>query len=302
MKLLRFLSLVAALFIMSCGRNEAPENLNGLPSRYVQLNDSVSVHYKVLEPKGDVADAKTLCFVHGFGCDLDTWTAQYNEFKNDGDKCLIFIDLPGFGKSSKPRLTYDMDYFSDGVLSVIDCVDAENVVLIGHSLGTPVCRWAAMRSDKVIAMVDVDGVYCFYDENTTPEYLQAINEFGRAFDGATCAETIRGFVTSLSGPETPDYVKDYAMSVMPETPEYVASSVMRNLVQQQWWPNKPLGKPAMVICTQNSGLDPDNEQKMLRLYPDLGYTELTTCGHFIQMEQPELFNGLLRDFVSSIEK
>jgi pimeloyl-ACP methyl ester carboxylesterase len=53
----------------------------------------------------------------------------------------------------------------------------------------------------------------------------------------------------------------------------------------------------MVICTQNSGLDPDNKQKMLRLYHDLDYTELATCGHFIHMEQPELFNEKLKTFI-----
>ena len=53
----------------------------------------------------------------------------------------------------------------------------------------------------------------------------------------------------------------------------------------------------MVICTQNSGLEPDNEQKMLASYSNLDYTELTTCGDFIHMEQSEMFNEKLKDFV-----
>ena len=52
----------------------------------------------------------------------------------------------------------------------------------------------------------------------------------------------------------------------------------------------------MVVCTQNSGLDPDNEQKMQALYPHLDYMELTTCGHFIHMEQPEMLNEKLKAF------
>ena len=56
----------------------------------------------------------------------------------------------------------------------------------------------------------------------------------------------------------------------------------------------------MVICTQNSGLYPDNRQKMERLYPHLDYTELTTCGHFIHMEQPEMFNEKLKTFCKMI--
>ena len=42
-----------------------------------------------------------------------------------------------------------------------------------------------------------------------------------------------------------------------------------------------------------------NKQKMQRLYPNLDYTELTTCGHFIHMEQPEMFNDKLKAFIAS---
>ena len=38
---------------------------------------------------------------------------------------------------------------------------------------------------------------------------------------------------------------------------------------------------------------------MERLYPHLDYTELTTCGHFIHMEQPEMFNDKLKAFIAS---
>ena len=70
-------------------------------------------------------------------------------------------------------------------------------------------------------------------------------------------------------------------------------------IKKKWWNNRQISLPVMVICTQNSGLDPDNKQKMQRLYPNLDYTELTTCGHFIQMEQPEMFNEKLKAFIAS---
>ena len=86
------------------------------------------------------------------------------------------------------------------------------------------------------------------------------------------------------------------MSVMPETPQYVASSAMQNLVDKRWWNTSTITDPVMVICTQNSGLDPDNKAKMQKLYPVLDYTELTDCGHFIHMEQAEMFNSKLKEF------
>ena len=53
--------------------------------------------------------------------------------------------------------------------------------------------------------------------------------------------------------------------LMPQTPQYVASSTMGHLVEKQWWPDRQLSLPVMVVCTQNSGLDPDNKQKIEHL-------------------------------------
>ena len=75
---------------------------------------------------------------------------------------------------------------------------------------------------------------------------------------------------------------------------------MRNLIDRQWWDGSRISVPTTAICTQNSGLDPDNREKMAALYPSLDYTELTTCGHFIQMEQPELVNDKIRSLVGNV--
>ena len=180
---------------------------------------------------------------------------------------------------------------------MLDKNGADTVILVGHSLGTPICRQVIIDGRKS-SLVDVDGVYCFYDGTETPEYVEAVQQFGHAFDGANCSQVIEGFVSSLAGPDTPQEITDYAMSVMPQTPQYVASSTMQNLVQRQWWSQTPIDTKTMVFCTQNSGIDPDNRLKMERLYPQLDYIELTTCGHFIHMEQSDMFNEKLKQFIN----
>ena len=180
---------------------------------------------------------------------------------------------------------------------MLDKNGADTVILVGHSLGTPICRQVIIDGRKS-SLVDVDGVYCFYDGTETPEYVEAVQQFGHAFDGANCSQVIKGFVSSLAGPDTPQEITDYAMSVMPQTPQYVASSTMQNLVQRQWWSQTPIDTKTMAFCTQNSGIDPDNRLKMERLYPQLDYIELTTCGHFIHMEQSDMFNEKLKQFIN----
>ena len=283
--------LLFALLLISC--SSLPQTLSELKSEYVTIDDSICVHYKIWG-KATGSDAKTICFVHGFGCDMNTWEKQFEAFRDEKDLQLVFIDLPGYGQSDKPYVEYTLDFFAHAIDEVMNANSMKDAIFVGHSLGTPVCRQILMTTSHKGALVDVDGVYCFYDGTETPEYVEAVDQFGHAFDGPECRDVIIGFVSSLAGKETHQEINDYAMSVMPETPQYVASSTMQHLVEKKWWPNTQISQPVMVICTQNSGLDPDNKQKMQRLYPNLDYTELTTCGHFIHMEQPDMFNEKLR--------
>jgi hypothetical protein len=66
-----------ALLLISCGQQ--PKTLSDLKSEYVTINDSVRVHYKIWNnPSGSEA----LCFVHGFGCDMNTWEKLRAFMKN----------------------------------------------------------------------------------------------------------------------------------------------------------------------------------------------------------------------------
>ena len=75
------LYLLFALLMVSCGQ---PQTLSELSSEYVTIHDSIRVHYRVWNGADD-SDTKTICFVHGFGCDMNTWEKQFETFRNDKD-------------------------------------------------------------------------------------------------------------------------------------------------------------------------------------------------------------------------
>src|SRR5688572_28780115 len=76
------------------------------PSRYA-TSAGRRIHYKAIG-SGDVA----VVFIHGWTCDLTFWSPQAEHFA--GKHSLLFIDLPGHGKSDKPKDgDYTMDYFAD---------------------------------------------------------------------------------------------------------------------------------------------------------------------------------------------
>lgn len=300
-----FLPTLAIIGSLLAGCNQRPDSIEALPSHYVTLDDSIQIHYKQW---GE--GTRTVLFVHGFGCDMNAWEAQFDALRDDTEMRLIFIDLPGYGQSDKPHVDYTLGFYSKAVTAVLDEVKCDYAFLVGHSLGTPVCRQTLLDCPwRVAALMDIDGVYCLYpklSDNPTDEeqaaakaYDEAVQDFAASFDGDACQENIKAFVESLAGPETPAAITAYAMSCMPLTPEYVASSTMHNLIDRKWWTDFPIPYPVEVICTQNSGLEPDNRDKMLAFYPAMQYTELETCGHFIQLEQPALVNECLHRMIDT---
>ena len=60
------LYLLFALLLVGCGSQ--PQTLSELESEYITIDDSIRVHYKIYGQ-----GKTTFCFVHGFGCDMNTW-------------------------------------------------------------------------------------------------------------------------------------------------------------------------------------------------------------------------------------
>src|SRR5262245_23835562 len=125
-------ALVAAAFASTGRAAEPTDPLEKAPSKFAKV-DKNRVHYKSL------GEGKTaIVFVHGWCCDHTVWRDQASAL--DGKARLLFIDLPGYGQSDKPKMDYTMDVFARGVNAVLEDAGVEKAVLMGHSMGTPVVR------------------------------------------------------------------------------------------------------------------------------------------------------------------
>jgi pimeloyl-ACP methyl ester carboxylesterase len=271
---------------------------NATGNKYIK--SSIGNIYFETEGEG----AKTVIFVHGLGCDMNSW--KYQRGKINGIK-EVYIDLPGFGKSEKPVADYTLESFAEAVIKVMDESNIDDAILVGHSLGTAVCREVALlHPNRVKGLVDVDGVYCLYPKDTTSveyiEYEKAVNAFASSFSAPNVSEVFKGFVNSLAGPNTPKEITDYAMNTMPQTKGYVAASTMMNLIKKEYWTGAQIKCPSLIICSKNSGIMSDNRQQMLALYPNMTYQELDSCGHFIMMERSEWFNHELNIFIKKVKE
>lgn len=90
--------------------------------------DSLTISY-VKEGHGD----KTLVFVHGLSSNSDAWSKNIETLSKI--YTCIALDLPGYGKSSKPKANYTPSFFADVLHQFITALKLKNSILIGHSMG-----------------------------------------------------------------------------------------------------------------------------------------------------------------------
>tara|TARA_B100000767_G_scaffold249754_1_gene251527 strand:+ start:325 stop:1086 length:762 start_codon:yes stop_codon:yes gene_type:complete len=82
---------------------------------------------------GDVGRGMPLVLVHGFLGSSDMWKPQIEYFKKDHR--VIFLDLPGFGKSNKMKSCDTIKCLAKIVLDSLKLKKIKKFNLLGHSMG-----------------------------------------------------------------------------------------------------------------------------------------------------------------------
>lgn len=104
-----------------------PPYESAFPSQYWTWNDH-SVHYV---QKGDRGPCVLL--IHGFGASTDHWRQNIEILS---ESCQVWaIDLLGFGRSQKPKLTYTVQLWTEQLLAFCQEIIQAPTYIAGNSLG-----------------------------------------------------------------------------------------------------------------------------------------------------------------------
>jgi pimeloyl-ACP methyl ester carboxylesterase len=265
------------------GKSKDP--LEEAPSRFAKL-DKLRVHYKSL------GTGKTaLVLVHGWCCDMSFWNEQVPALA--GKVRVVLIDLPGHGKSDRPKIDYTMDLFARAVDAVLQDAGVEEAVIAGHSMGTPVaCQFYRLFPKKTRALVAVDG--SFRRIKIDQAMLDKIVE---QFSGPDFKERADKFVEGMLGPKTPAAVRDRVKTAMSNADRHVGVSAMKNMFNPAIWKEDRIEVPVLAIMAKAPFWDDEYKAALRKMIPKLEYRELDGVGHFLMLERPAEVNGILIGFL-----
>jgi non-heme chloroperoxidase len=117
----------------------------------IQTRDGTKIAYK------DWGMGQPIFFSHGWPLAGDAWDAQMLFFGQNGYR-VIAHDRRGHGKSDQPWTGNNMDQYADDLAELIEKLDLNKLVLVGHSTGGgEVAHYIGRHGSKRVTKVVLVG-------------------------------------------------------------------------------------------------------------------------------------------------
>ncbi|UCE19233.1 MAG: alpha/beta hydrolase [Gemmatimonadota bacterium] len=250
----------------------------------------------------DKGQGEPILFIHGVGSDLSQWDLNYPDLAQKYR--VLGIDLPGFGKSDKPRIDYTMNFYSAVIETLLTRQKIEKATLIGHSFGGHLAAYFSLHhKERVKNLIIVDGagiqeftpeqkqfILTQYDlhklSNPNPNELRFGLQMGFVKWEDTYEKTVQERIALSKSPE----YKDYAFAVNKCVMAMLDKNVKKELPQVK--------APTLIVWGAKDALVPISvAQEAHELIAGSELTVIPECGHFPMIEKSGEFNRIIDTFL-----
>jgi len=255
--------------------------------------DGVTIAYDV-QGSGNTA----LVFIHGWCSNRTFWREQLDVFANDYR--VVAIDLPGHGSSGRTREKWSLSSSSVDVITVVESLDLERIVLIGHSMGGLVCLKAAQRlPERVIGVIGVDTIGDVESEDQPEMMDRVITAFEADFEG-----TMSAFMPKLFSPNANPELVQWVTESSVKTDHVMALMIARGVsgVDEKKLLSGVDVPVRVVYAAKNGSKESLIFVKTNSKYADFKAVFVHGVGHFPHLEKPEEVNHHLRAFLAELEQ
>lgn len=264
--------------------------------------DGIKLHYLTTEKEGTEA----VLMLHGFPTSAYLWRNIIPKVAETHR--VIALDLPGYGKSSKPLSpSYSFNFYTKILSGLLDQLKIEKIHLVVHDLGGPVgLLWAVRNQERIKSIA-------FLNTLVYTNFSYAVI----AFTLALKMPLIKNWVTSPNGiawamrfgVQNKDRIKgDLLISYQnPFIEKSARQALLKSASNMSLKAFKEMEEklpqftvPIRAIYGVNDSILPKVADTMERIKKDLPQTEITAlpnCGHFLQEDEPEKIGELLSDFL-----
>ncbi|MGD0589812.1 MAG: alpha/beta hydrolase [Bacteroidota bacterium] len=258
-------------------------------------SDKIQINYEI-HGSGN----STLVFLHGFGASVETW--RDIQLPLSKGNTLFFLDLKGFGLSSKPDDgKYSLEDQAEIVLAFLKAHKLHDITLVGHSYGGAVAIFTYLRDRSehahgIIRRLILIDAAAYVQEfpyfidilrkpfvnwvvmNLVPTHLMASFVLHNLFydKSKLSEERIINYAEYFNQPGSYNSFVECAKQIIPANPDSISTLI------------KTITVPTLIIWGANDPAIPLEEGQ--RLHQDIRNSKLViipNCGHIPHEESPE---------------
>ena len=254
-----------------------------------------------------------LLLIHGLADEADTWRHLIPPLS--ARQRVLAPDLPGYGRSDKPRRAYTLPFFQAALLELLDELEIERATLVGHSLGGMIAHAIALaHPERVERLVLVGGSLVAGtqrpDLGTLLFLVPGLGEFlyNRLREDPQAAyETLRPYYGDLDRLPQADQaflLQRVNERVWSDGQRRAFFSTFRNLArrlpaQQRALPARLAASttPTTAVWGELDRMSPlESGRRLVELQPGVRLVVVPGAGHSVHQENPDaVLNAIQRD-------
>ncbi|KLN61806.1 alpha/beta hydrolase [Kiloniella spongiae] len=235
-----------------------------------------------------------LVFIHGYLGGAKAWEDQVQAFKPEFD--VIAPELPGYGASYHKKAGSSIEEYANQIINFLSQIGIQKFHLIGHSMGGMIAQQIAK-----LASERVDYLVCYGTGplGMMPNRFETLDQSRKRLrsDGVKATAERIASTWFTNGKDALRYQECASLN-----DNVTTETALAGLRAMETWD----GRDAMSSISQKTlVLWGDRDQSYDWTQPESLWTGIKEsslavmpdCGHNAHMENPELFNSILRKFL-----
>jgi len=247
--------------------------------------------------------ARPMLFAHGFGCSQEMWRHVAPAF--EADHQVVLFDQVGAGGSdlaAYDRRKYDsLHGYADDVVQILEALDLQDVVFVGHSVSAMIGVLAARESSRIGALVLV---------GPSPRYID-----DEGYRGGFARSDIEGLLDTLDAnylgwsstmaplivgnPDRPELGEELTESFCSTDPEIARHFARVTFLSDNRRDLPGVTVPTLVVQCRDDLIAPQSVGEYVReQIPGSSFTLLDATGHCPNMSEPGKLIEAIRAFLT----
>jgi len=254
--------------------------------------NGIEINYEISGQEG----APWLVLSHSLACSVRMWDPQIEAFK--ASYRILNYDMRGHGHSSAPAGAYTLDMLADDLLGLVDSLRIKKAVYCGLSIGGMIGQTVALRGPGPFERMVLADTTHAQNADALKQWEDRIRiAESKGMAGLLDSTLERWFTEPFRKKNSPEFQKIHTLIERTPVAGYVGCG--RAIMQLATTARlKEIKLPVLAITGEQDGAAPGTRY-IGENVPGAKFVGIPQASHIANVEQPEVFNRALREFLSS---